>query len=65
MSGYPKQIFEYLRKASGFREVGTVMFIGITAQTSVVQEEKEGKIGQLWGEFIKQGMMMQIPNVVS
>ncbi|MFC1502215.1 GyrI-like domain-containing protein [bacterium] len=41
-------------------------FTGITARTSVVAEDgEEGKISQLWGRFMQEGLMMKIPGKVT
>jgi len=47
-------------------EKETMYFIGITARTSVAAEDgEEGKISQLWGRFMQEGLMMKIQNKVS
>ena len=43
----------------------TMYFIGITARTSMPEEDDTGKIGQLWGRFMQEGLMMKIPDKVS
>jgi predicted transcriptional regulator YdeE len=44
----------------------TMYFIGITTRTGAAAEDgEEGKIGQLWGRFMQEGIMMRITNTVS
>ena len=43
----------------------TMYFIGITARTSMPEEDDAGKIGQLWGRFMQEGLMMKISDKVS
>jgi predicted transcriptional regulator YdeE len=44
----------------------TMYFVGISDRTSMPDEDEgAGKIGQLWGRFMQEGLMMKIPDRIS